>query len=95
MEQAFGFRHGLQSAHLATTAGLPKNRHTTGIAAKRPYVIAYPFERRDQIQHSGIARLRVFGAADLREVQEAECVDAVIHAHDHHVMLARQFRAVV
>ena len=53
-----------------------------------------PLQRRYNIQHSRVARIRIFLAADFPEVQVAKNVEPVIHGHHDHVARTSQVVAV-
>ena len=71
VEQAARRRHGQQDADLPAAARLAEDRHVAGIAAEPLDIVAHPFERGDEVEHAGIAGLRVALAADIGEVRES------------------------
>ena len=75
-----------QRADLSAAARLAEDRDVARIAAEARGVVAHPFERGDEIEHADIARLREALAADGRQIEMAEDVEAVIDRDDHDVV---------
>ena len=94
VKQAAGRRHRHERADLPTTAGLPEDRDVAGVATERGDVVAHEFQCRDDIEHANVGGGRPL-AAVLGQVQEAEQVQAVVDRDRHHVVLPREFPALV
>jgi hypothetical protein len=77
-------RHQRQHVHRA--GGLAHQRHVAGIAAEGADVALHELQRLDHVQHGEVAGVvdRV-ARLQLRDVQEAEDAQAVVHADDHGV----------
>ncbi len=75
---------------LAPPPDSPKMVTFSGSPPNFDDIVAHPFERRDDVEHAGIARLRVVGAADLREMQIPERAEPVVQRHHHDIALARR-----
>ena len=95
VEQPLGARHGQQRAHLPAAAGLAEDRDIARIAAEAAGMLAHPFQRRDQVEHTGIAGLGEALAARLRQIEMAEDVQAMVDRHDHDIVALREPGAVV
>ena len=93
MEQSFCRRHGHQNTDFGAATRLAENQDTPGIPTECGDVVADPFERGNDIQHSGIARLRIL-LAILGQIQIAQNVESVIESDDDHIAAARQIFAV-
>ena len=94
VEQALGARHGEEGADLSAAARLAEDRDVAGIAAEAGGMLAHPFERGDEIEQAGIARLGE-ALAVRRQVEMAEDVEPVIDRDDHDVVAPREVHAVV
>ena len=76
MKETLRGRHAGQNADFSAAARLAEDRYVTGVSAERRDVLPHPVERLDDVEHPDVARLRVLFAADLRQVQVAEDVQA-------------------
>ena len=94
MEQPARFRHREQHADFAAAARLAENRDIAGIAAEPLDIVAHPFERGDEIEGAGVAGMRIALAADRREIEMPEYVEAVIDRDDNDIAAPRQIGAV-
>src|SRR5262249_1011849 len=94
MKQAARRRHRQQYADFAAAARLAEDRHVAGIAAEPLDIITHPTQRRDEIEHPGVARMRPGLAADTRQMQKAENIEAVVDADDDDIAAARQIGPV-
>ncbi len=95
MDQARGRRHTKQRGHLGTAAGLPVDHDAVGVAAEVGDVLAHPFERIDQVRHADVGGVLVRRPADLRGIEEAKDVEAMIYRDLDDIMVARHLRALV
>ena len=87
-------RHREQSRHLTAAARLAEDRDVACVAAELRDVGADPLERVHDVEHADVAGLREVAAAELREMGEAEHVQAVVDGDDHDVAAAREVGAV-
>ena len=93
MKESRGRGHAHQRGDLGAAARLAVDHHAVRIAAEVGDVVMNPLQGRHQIGHAHVDRIGVGGAADLREVEEAENVEAVIDRDLHDVMMPRHLRA--
>jgi hypothetical protein len=79
MEQTLRGRHRHYRRGFAAAARLAEDRHAARVAAKGLDVVAHPCERRDEVLDAGIRRSGPLLAAQVREMQEAEEIEPVVH----------------
>ena len=89
VETALGGGQGHQLHDVEAAGGLAEHGDVVRIAAERGDFRAHPAQRGDLIQQRFVA-----GRAEFRRMQEAECAEAVVHRHHHHVAGPRQMFAV-
>ena len=95
MKQPLGRGHAHQRADLSGAAGLAPDGHIVGISAEIGDVVANPFERGDNVQHSHVAGLRVTRVTRSGQIEVAEDVEAVIGADHDDIVAGGEIRAVV
>jgi hypothetical protein len=86
VKQAFCLRHGEQGADLSAAARLTEDRDIAGIAADARRVVAHPLQRQHQVEHADVAGLREALAANCRQIEMAEDVEAMVDRDDHDVV---------
>ena len=94
MEEPLRGRHCEQRRDLTASARLTEDRDVAWVAAELGDVGSDPLERVHDVEHAGVARLREVAAAELREIGEAEHVQAVVDRNHHDVAAAREVGAV-
>ncbi len=94
VEQAPRRRHAHQAGDLSGPAGLAEDGDIPGIAAERGDVVPHPFQRRHAVQHADIGHAGE-GGVQVGEIEEAEDVQAVVDAHQHHVVARGQPLAAI
>ena len=95
MEEPLGRRHAHQRGHLRSAARLAVNHHPVGIAAEVGDVLLHPLQRRHQVGHADIHRILIGRSANLRHVEEAQNIQAVIDGDLHNIVMPRHLRAFV
>ena len=88
VKQPLRRRHAVQNRRLAAASGLAENRHERG-RRQTPRCCRAPIPAPGQILHADVARLPEV-PADLREVEEAEHVEAVRHGDDDDAVFLRE-----
>ena len=74
----------------------PNTVTLAGIAAEGRDVVPHPRQREDDVLHADVAGIGpLLATAEIREVEEAEQVEAVRNRDDDDVLLAREVGAVV
>ena len=102
--QAGDWRESKHCGEISNLGGDPQRQMATrrmsehygapGIATEPPDIVAHPFERRDQVEHAGIAGMGIALAAKMGEVQMAEDVEAVVDGDHDDIAAPRQVGAV-
>ncbi len=95
VKQALGPRHSHQRRDLPASARLAENHDPARIAAKVGDVVADPLQDGDQVQQPRVGGTRVFFTAELRQVQVAEDVQAVVVVDHDDVLVPGQVLALV
>lgn len=93
MEQPGCGRHRHQAADLPAATRLAEDSDVAGITAEGRDVVADPLQCLDEVEQSDIARVCIVGR-ELRELEVAEQIEAVIQGDNHDVALVGQPRAV-
>lgn len=86
-EQPGGVRHGEQGSDAASAGGLAEHGDIRGVTAEGGDVVLYPPQRGDLVENATVVRRS-------RDMCEALCAEAVVHADHHHTVLGQR-RTVV
>ena len=93
MEEPLRGRHRKQCRNLPATARLAKHHHVARVAAKLCDVVAHPFERKDDVEHAGVAGAGKVRPARVFERGESQHVEPMIDRDDHDVAASREVGA--
>ena len=94
VEQTLRRRHPEQAGDLAAATGFAEDRHVRRIPAELSDVVAHPLERGDDVEHADVAGIGEL-VTEMRHVEEPEHTEAMVHADDHHVVVAGEVGEVV
>ncbi len=94
VEKPFGRGHCQQRLYLAPAAGLAKDGHRVWITSKLRDIRTHPFQRLNDVQHAGVARVRKV-PAEFAQIRKAQNIETMIDGYDDHVAAPREISAVI
>jgi hypothetical protein len=99
MEEPGGRGHGHEGGAFGSSAGLTKDEDAGGIAAEGSDVVADPLEGEYEIELADVAGVAEEivgrGRGELREVEVAEEVEAVVESDDNDIATVGEADAIV
>ena len=76
-------------------ADSPNSGDAVGVSAERGDVVAYPAQRRQHVAQPQVGVEPATRGVKLRQVEEAERAEPIVHGDDHHLAATGQYPAVV